>query len=101
MPKKRNQKKKKKTIQQIISDFEREQFQLKDSTKDLEILNAKKNSIDSSQGINEVDNDKIDLLKEEKDQLEEQIADLEKNIEQYNIIKNSKRHINIFKRQSK
>ena len=52
-----------KTIQQIISDFEREQFQLKDSTKDLEILNAKKNSIDSSQGINEVDNDKIDLLK--------------------------------------
>ena len=80
-----------KTIQQIISDFEREQFQLKDSTKDLEILNAKKNSIDSSQGINEVDNDKIDLLKEEKDQLEEQIADLEKNIEQYNIIKNSKR----------
>ena len=80
-----------KTIQQIISDFEREQFQLKDSTKDLEILNAKKNSIDSSQGINEVDNDKIDLLKEEKDELEEQIADLEKNIEQYNIIKNSKR----------
>ena len=80
-----------KTIQQIISDFEREQFQLKDSTKDLDILNAKKNSIDSSQGINEVDNDKIDLLKEEKDQLEEQIADLEKNIEQYNIIKNSKR----------
>ena len=80
-----------KTIQQIISDFEREQFQLKDSTKDLEILNAKKKSIDSSQGINEVDNDKIDLLKEEKDQLEEQIADLEKNIEQYNIIKNSKR----------
>ena len=80
-----------KTIQQIISDFEREQFQLKDSTKDLEILNAKKNSIDSSEGINEVDNDKIDLLKEEKDQLEEQIADLEKNIEQYNIIKNSKR----------
>ncbi len=80
-----------KTIQQIISDFEREQFQLKDSTKDLEILNAKKNSIDSNQGINEVDNDKIDLLKEEKDQLEEQIADLEKNIEQYNIIKNSKR----------
>ena len=80
-----------KTIQQIISDFEREQFQLKDSTKDLEILNAKKKSIDSSQGINEVDNNKIDLLKEEKDQLEEQIADLEKNIEQYNIIKNSKR----------
>ncbi|MDA9591529.1 AAA family ATPase [Pelagibacteraceae bacterium] len=79
------------TIQQIISDFEREQFQLKDASKDLEILNAKKNHTDNDQGIHEVDNEKIDSLKEEKDQIEAQIADLEKNIEQYNIIKNSKR----------
>ena len=79
------------TIQQIIGDFEREQFQLKDASKDLEILNAKKNHSDNDQGIHEVDNEKIDSLKEEKDQLEVQIADLEKNIEQYNTIKNSKR----------
>jgi chromosome segregation protein len=79
------------TIQQIIGDFEREQFQLKDASKDLEILNAKKNHTDNDQGIHEVDNEKIDSLKEEKDQLEVQIADLEKNIEQYNTIKNSKR----------
>jgi chromosome segregation protein len=39
------------TIQQIIGDFEREQFQLKDATKDLEILNAKKNHTDNDQGI--------------------------------------------------
>ena len=79
------------TIQQIIGDFEREQFQLKDASKDLEILNAKKNHTDNDQGIHEVDNEKIDSLKEEKDQLEVQIADLEKNIDQYNTIKNSKR----------
>lgn len=79
------------TIQQIIGDFEREQFQLKDASKDLEILNAKKNHTDNDQGIHVVDNEKIDSLKEEKDQLEVQIADLEKNIEQYNTIKNSKR----------
>jgi chromosome segregation protein len=79
------------TIQQIIGDFEREQFQLKDASKDLEILNANKNHTDNDQGIHEVDNEKIDSLKEEKDQLEVQIADLEKNIEQYNTIKNSKR----------
>ena len=79
------------TIQQIIGDFEREQFQLKDATKDLEILNAKKNHTDNDQGIHEIDNEKIDLLKEEKDQLEAQITDLETNIEQYNTIKNSKR----------
>ena len=79
------------TIQQIIGDFEREQFQLKDASKDLEILNAKKNHTDNDQGIHEVDNEKIDSLKEEKDRLEVQIADLEKNIEQYNTIKNSKR----------
>ena len=79
------------TIQQIIGDFEREQFQLKDASKDLEILNAKKNHTDNDQGIHEVDNEKIDSLKEEKDQLEVQIADLEKNIEQYNTIKNAKR----------
>ena len=79
------------TIQQIIGDFEREQFQLKDASKDLEILNTKKNHTDNDQGIHEVDNEKIDSLKEEKDQLEVQIADLEKNIEQYNTIKNSKR----------
>ena len=79
------------TIQQIIGDFEREQFQLKDAKKDLEILNAKKNHTDNDQGIHEIDNEKIDSLKEEKDQLEAQIADLEKNIEQYNTIKNSKR----------
>ena len=79
------------TIQQIIGDFEREQFQLKDASKDLEILNAKKNHTDNDQGIHEVDNEKIDSLKEEKDQLEVQIADLEKNIEQYNTIKNSER----------
>ena len=79
------------TIQQIIGDFEREQFQLKDAKKDLEILNAKKNHTDNDQGIHEIDNEKIDSLKEEKDQLEVQITDLEKNIEQYNTIKNSKR----------
>ena len=79
------------TIQQIIGDFEREQFQLKDASKDLEILNAKKNHTDENQGIHEVDNEKINSLKEEKDQLEGGIADLEKNIEQYNVIKNSKR----------
>ncbi|MDC3263032.1 AAA family ATPase [Pelagibacterales bacterium] len=79
------------TIQQIIGDFEREQFQLKDAKKDLEILNAKKNYTDNDQGIHEIDNEKIDSLKEEKDQLEAQITDLEKNIEQYNTIKNSKR----------
>ena len=72
------------TIQQIIGDFEREQFQLKDAKKDLEILNAKKNHTDNDQGIHEIDNEKIDSLKEEKDQLEAQITDLEKNIEQYN-----------------
>ena len=79
------------TIQQIIGDFEREQFQLKDASKDLEILNAKKNHTDENQGIHEVDNEKINSLKEEKDQLEGRIADLEKNIDQYNVIKNSKR----------
>ena len=79
------------TIQQIIGDFEREQFQLKDASKDLEILNAKKNHTDENQGIHEVDNEKINSLKEEKDQLESRIADLEKNIDQYNVIKNSKR----------
>ena len=79
------------TIQQIIGDFEREQFQLKDASKDLEILNAKKNHTHENQGIHEVDNEKINSLKEEKDQLEGRIADLEKNIEQYNVIKNSKR----------
>jgi len=79
------------SIQQIIGDFEREQFQLKDASKDLEILNAKKNDVDGDHGIHEIDSDKIDLLKEEKDLLENQIADLEKNIKQYNIIKNSKR----------
>ena len=79
------------TIQQIIGDFEREQFQLKDAKKDLEILNAKKNHTNNDQGIHEIDNEKIDSLKEEKDQLEAQITDLEKNIEQYNTIKNSKR----------
>jgi len=79
------------TIQQIIGDFEREQFQLKDASKDLEILNAKKNHTDENQGIHEIDNEKINSLKEEKDQLESRIADLEKNIEQYNVIKNSKR----------
>ena len=79
------------TIQQIIGDFEREQFQLKDATKDLEILNAKKNHTDNDKGIHEIDNEKIDLLKEEKDQLEAQITDLETNIEKYNTIKNSKR----------
>ena len=80
-----------KNIQQIISDFEREQFQLKDATKDLELLNTKKNHLNEEQGINEIDSEKIDTLKEEKDRLEEQITDLEKNIEQYNIIKNNKR----------
>ena len=79
------------TIQQIIGDFEREQFQLKDASKDLEILNAKKNHTHENQGIHEVDNEKINSLKEEKDQLEGRIADLEKNIDQYNVIKNSKR----------
>ena len=63
-----------KNIQQIISDFEREQFQLKDATKDLELLNTKKNHLNEEQGINEIDSEKIDSLKEEKDQLKNQTS---------------------------
>jgi len=79
------------SIQQIISDFEREQFQLKDATKDLEALNARKNDLDSDHNIEKIDNEKIEKLKDEKNQLEIQIAELEKDIEKYDSIKTSKR----------
>ena len=79
------------SIQQIISDFEREQFQLKDATKDLEALNARKNDLDSDHNIEKIDNEEIEKLKDEKNQLEIQIAELEKDIEKYDSIKTSKR----------
>ena len=56
------------TIKQIISDFEREQFQLKDATKDLEALNLKKNELGSTQDT-EFNSETIENEKNQKDNL--------------------------------
>jgi len=77
-------------IQQIISDSEREQFQLEDAKKDLDLLNARKD-LSNNEEFQEINNETIDQLKSEKDTLETEISDLEQQIEQYNQIKNSKR----------
>ena len=77
-------------IQQIISDSEREQFQLEDAKKDLDLLNARKD-LSNYEEFQEINNETIDQLKSEKDTLETEISNLEQQIEQYNQIKNSKR----------
>ena len=77
-------------IQQIISDSEREQFQLEDAKKDLDLLNARKD-LSNNEEFQEINNETIDQLKSEKDTLETEISNLEQQIEQYNQIKNSKR----------
>ena len=79
------------TIQQIISDLEREQFQLNDASKDLEALNARKTEADIDHEIEQIDSGQIEKLKDEKDKLESRIEELEKDIEKYNSIKSSKR----------
>ena len=79
------------SIQQIISDLEREQFQLSDASKDLEALNARKTEADIDHEIDQIDSGQIEKLKVEKDQLELRIEELEKDIEKYNSIKSSKR----------
>ena len=79
------------SIQQIISDLEREQFQLNDASKDLEALNARKTEADIDHEIDQIDSGQIEKLKVEKDQLELRIEELEKDIEKYNSIKSSKR----------
>ncbi len=75
---------------QIISDSEREQFQLEDAKKDLDLLNARKD-LSNNEEFQEINNETIDQLKSEKDTLETEISNLEQQIEQYNQIKNSKR----------
>ena len=77
-------------IQQIISDSEREQFQMEDAKKDLDLLNARKD-LSNNEEFQEINNETIDQLKSEKDTLETEISNLEQQIEQYNQIKNSKR----------
>ena len=77
-------------IQQIISDSEREQFQLEDAKKDLDLLNVRKD-LSNNEEFQEINNETIDQLKSEKDTLETEISNLEQQIEQYNQIKNSKR----------
>ena len=77
-------------IQQIISDSEREQFQLEDAKKDLDVLNTRKD-LSNNEEFQEINNETIDQLKSEKDTLETEISNLEQQIEQYNQIKNSKR----------
>ena len=77
-------------IQQIITDSEREQFQLEDAKKDLDLLNARKD-LSNNEEFQEINNETIDQLKSEKDTLETEISNLEQQIEQYNQIKNSKR----------
>ena len=79
------------SIQQIISDLEREQFQINVASKDLEALNARKTETDIDHEIGQIDNEQIEKLKVEKDQLESRIDELEKDIEKYNSIKSSKR----------
>ena len=78
------------TIKQIISDYEREQFQLKDATKDLEALNLKKNDLGSSNET-EFQAENIENEKSLKDNLENRIENLDQDIEKYNQIKTSKR----------
>ena len=77
-------------IQQIISDSEREQFQMEDAKKDLDVLNARED-LSNNEEFQEINNETIDQLKSEKDTLETEISNLEQQIEQYNQIKNSKR----------
>ena len=78
------------SIQQIISDSEREQFQLEDATKDLATLNSRRD-LDNEDKTTEISNEIIDQLKSEKDSLEDKISNLDQEIEQYNQIKNSRR----------
>jgi len=78
------------SIQQIISDSEREQFQLEDATKDLTTLNSRRD-LDNEDKTTEISNEIIDQLKSEKDSLEDKISNLDQEIEQYNQIKNSRR----------
>ena len=79
------------SIQQIISDSEREQFQLEDATKDLATLNSRRDLDNEDRKTAEISNELIDQLKSEKDNLEEKISNLDQEIEQYNQIKNSRR----------
>ena len=79
------------TIQQNIGDYEREQYQLENALKDLDALNVKKGDLTSEISIDDLNNEQINNLKEEKKQLEDQIDELEENIEKYNSIKQSKR----------
>ena len=79
------------SIQQIISDSEREQFQLEDATKDLATLNSRRD-LDNEDKTTEISNEIIDQLKSEKDSLEDKISNLDQEIEQYNQIKNSRRN---------
>ena len=79
------------SIQQIISDSEREQFQLEDATKDLATLNSRRDLDNEDRKTAEISNELIDQLKSEKDSLEEKISNLDQEIEQYNQIKNSRR----------
>ena len=79
------------SIQQIISDSEREQFQLEDATKDLATLNSRRDLDNEDRKSAEISNELIDQLKSEKDNLEEKISNLDQEIEQYNQIKNSRR----------
>ncbi len=79
------------TIQQNIGDYEREQYQLENALKDLDALNVKKGDLTAEIIIDDLNNEQINNLKEEKKQLEDQIDELEENIEKYNSIKQSKR----------
>ncbi len=79
------------SIQQIISDSEREQFQLEDATKDLATLNSRRDLDSEDRKSAEISNELIDQLKSEKDNLEEKISNLDQEIAQYNQIKNSRR----------
>tara|TARA_A100001015_G_scaffold274302_1_gene330542 strand:- start:55 stop:2649 length:2595 start_codon:yes stop_codon:yes gene_type:complete len=79
------------TIQQNIGDYEREQYQLENALKDLDALNVKKGDLTAEISIDDLNNEQINNLKEEKKQLEDQIDELEENIEKYNSIKQSKR----------
>ena len=79
------------TIQQNIGDYEREQYQLENALRDLDALNVKKGDLTAEISIDDLNNEQINNLKEEKKQLEDQIDELEENIEKYNSIKQSKR----------
>jgi chromosome segregation protein len=79
------------TIQQNIGDYEREQYQLENALRDLDALNVKKADLTAEISIDDLNNEQINNLKEEKKQLEDQIDELEENIEKYNSIKQSKR----------